>query len=277
MDPVSSTVRLRIAYDGTNFSGFQVQPDRRTVQGELEAALARVASRDVRVTAAGRTDAGVHALGQVVSIASEQTEGLDPGVLMRAMPSLLSADVAVTDAQLGPAGFDARRSAEWRSYVYLVWCSEARNPLYDRYALWVRDRLDHCAMAEALNSIVGTHDFTSFGRVRDDQTPQRRVVEATAVADGPFIRIRVTGESFLHQMVRSLVGTALEIAAGRKPVKWMRDVLEARDRAAAGPVAPPHGLALTDVGYREADWPRREPVVWPWSDRVVSHVERGCA
>jgi tRNA pseudouridine38-40 synthase len=105
----------------------------------------------------------------------------------------------------------------------------------------------------------------------------RRVIEATAVADGPFIRVRVTGESFLHQMVRSLVGSALEVATGRKPVDWMREVLDAKDRSAAGPVAQPHGLALTDVGYRDASWPRREPVAWPWSDRVLSHAERGCA
>jgi tRNA pseudouridine38-40 synthase len=272
-----SVVRLLVGYDGTNFAGYQIQPDQRTVQGEIEAALEQIARRPVRVRAAGRTDAGVHALGQVVSISSDQAEGLDADVLMRAMPSLLPADVAVLDAQTGPEGFDARHSAEWRSYVYLLWAAEAPNPLYRRFALWTRDRIDREALAGALRSVVGTHDFTSFGRVREDQTPERRVIEATAVADGPFIRIRVTGESFLHQMVRSLVGTALEIGTGRKPVEWMGEVLDARDRAAAGPVAQPHGLALTDVGYRDADWPRRLPVGWPWSDRVPSLSERGCA
>jgi tRNA pseudouridine38-40 synthase len=268
-------LRLLVAYDGTNFAGYQVQPDQRTVQGTLEDALGQIAHRPVRIRAAGRTDAGVHALGQVVSLDAAQAEGLDADVLMRAMPTLLPNDVAVVDAQSGPTGFDARFDAQWRSYVYLVWNAEARNPLYDRYALWVRDRIDHVALVGALRAVAGTHDFSSFGRLRSDQDPKRRVIEATAMADGPFIRIRVTGESFLHQMVRSLVGSALEVATGRKPVSWITDVLDARDRAAAGPVAAPHGLCLTDVGYRDAGWPRRTPGAWPWSDRVTA--ERGCA
>jgi tRNA pseudouridine38-40 synthase len=266
-------LRLLVAYDGTNFSGYQIQPDQRTVQGTLEAALERITQHQVRIRAAGRTDAGVHALGQVVSIPFESAEGLDPELLMRAMPSLLPSDVAVLDAQAGPEGFDARRSAQWRSYAYLLWAAQAPNPLYRRFAQWTADRVDTRVLNEALSTIVGTHDFSSFGRLRDDQTPLRRVIEATAVMDGPFIRIRITGESFLHQMVRSLVGTALEVATGRRPISWMREVLEARDRAAAGPVAAPHGLALTDVGYRDVDWPRRDPVAWPWSDRVVCRAE----
>lgn len=270
-------LRLLVAYDGANFAGYQSQPGQRTVQGVLEDALATLAGRPVRARAAGRTDAGVHALGQVVSIDDASPANLHPDVLIRAMPSLLPSDVAVVDAQAGPDGFDARRSALWRSYVYLLWCADAPNPLYRNYALWVRDRTDHCAMAEALRVLTGRHDFTSFGRLRPDQAPVRRVIEATAIADGPFVRIRVTGESFLHQMVRSMVGTALEVGTGRKPVSFVREALEARDRAAAGPVAPPHALALTDVGYRDADWPRRQPNAWPWSDRVVSHTERGCA
>lgn len=272
-----SDLRLLVAYDGTNFSGYQVQPDRLTVQGVIESALERIARREIRVRAAGRTDAGVHALGQVVSIEAEQAEGLNADLLMRALPSMLPADVAVLDVQAGPARFDARRDALWRSYVYLLWASEAPNPLYRRFALWTPDRIDHTALAAALRTVVGTHDFTSFGRVRPDQTPIRRVIEATAVADGPFIRIRVTGESFLHQMVRSIVGSALEVGTGRKPVSWMGDVLAAADRGAAGTVAPPHGLALTDVGYRGVDWPRRQPTAWPWSDRVMFDAERGCA
>ena len=268
-------LRLLVAYDGTNFAGFQVQPDQRTVQGVLADALGQIAHRPLRARGAGRTDAGVHALGQVVSV--EDSEGLDPEVVLRAMPSILPPDVAVVDAQLGPRGFDARISAQWRSYAYLLWCSPAPNPLYARYAVWVRDRIDVVLLGAALKVVVGNHDFTSFGRVRPDQTPERRVIEATVVQDGPFVRIRVTGESFLHQMVRSIVGTALEVALGRKPVSWMREALAARDRAAAGKVAPPHGLALTDVGYRNAAWPRRQPNAWPWSDRVVAHAERGSA
>ncbi|MEX2393487.1 MAG: tRNA pseudouridine(38-40) synthase TruA, partial [Actinomycetota bacterium] len=169
---MNKSLRLLVAYDGTNFSGFQVQPDRRTVQGVLEDALGQLAQRPVRLRGAGRTDAGVHALGQVVSL--EDADGLDADVVMRAMPSLLDSDVAVLDAQAGGDDFCARFSAQWRSYVYLLWCAEAPNPLYDRYTLWERDAVDHAALGEALRSIVGAHDFSSFGRVREDQTPMRR-------------------------------------------------------------------------------------------------------
>jgi tRNA pseudouridine38-40 synthase len=262
------TLRLLVAYDGTDFAGFQVQPGQRTVQGVLEDALATVAGEPVRVRAAGRTDAGVHALGQVVST---QTH-LHPDVVLRAMAGTLPADVAVTDAQSGPDDFNAT-SALWRSYTYLIWVSEAPHPLYRKYTLWPRKDIDTYKLDEALRNVVGTYDFSSFGRVRDDQTPVRTVTDASCVYDPPFARIRVTGESFLQQMVRSIVGTALEVAAGRKDPSWVRDVLAARDRAAAGQVAPPHGLTLTDVGYDAAPWPRRVPVSWPWSDRVGSMAE----
>src|SRR5581483_8217046 len=185
----------------------------------------------------------------------------------------LPADVAVVDAQEAPDDFDARRSALSRSYTYLVWASEAPHPLYRRYALWPRRSLDAYRMDEALRSLVGTFDFSSFGRVRDDQTPVRTLTAAACVYDAPFIRFTVTGESFLHQMVRSVVGTALEIGAGRRNPSWMSEVLEARDRAAAGPVAPAHGLTMTEVAYDAAAWPRRAPIGWPWSDRVDSSQE----
>jgi tRNA pseudouridine38-40 synthase len=269
------SLRLLVAYDGSAFAGYQVQPGARTVQGELSTALSTIAGRPITVRGAGRTDAGVHALGQVVSIA--ENGDLHPEVVMRAIPSLLPPDLAVLDAQSGPEGFDARRSALWRSYVYLLWCAPSRHPLYRKYAVWIRDRVDAGALANALRALGGTHDFTSFARVRDGQDPERTLLEASAVEDGPFVRIRVVGISFLHQMVRSLVGTALEIGTGRKPVSWMRDVLDACDRAAAGPVAPAKGLTLVDVGYDDAPWPRRPLVGWPFSDNTLGEVQVGCA
>lgn len=258
-----STLRLLVAYDGTDFSGFQRQPGERTVQGVLEGALTRLAGRNVRVRGAGRTDAGVHALGQVVSF---EDDSIHPDVLRRAMPGLLPTDVAVVDAQSGPDGFDARHSARSRSYVYLVWCGEAPHPLYRRYSLWARRSIDTCRLSEALAEVVGTHDFSSFARVREDQSSVRTVSDASCVPDLPMVRIRVTGESFLHQMVRSIVGTALEASSQKRPGLTMRDALAARDRAAAGTVAPPHGLTLTDVAYDAAPWPNRAPATWPWTD-----------
>jgi tRNA pseudouridine38-40 synthase len=273
-----TSLRLCVAYDGTDFAGFQSQPQQRTVQGVLEAALGRLAGSNVRVRGAGRTDAGVHALGQVVTLETHADPGaLHPDVVLRAMPALLPKDVAVVDAQPAAEGFDARMSATSREYAYLLWCGDAPHPLYRKYATWPRASLDSCHMSIALQSIVGTHDFSSFARVRDDQSPERRIIEARAVADGPFVRVRVVGESFLHQMVRSIVGTALEIGTGRKPVSWMAEVLEARDRAVAGAVAPAQGLTLVNVAYDGIEWPRRPAVTWPWSDAHHLREQRGIA
>lgn len=254
---------MLVAYDGADFSGFQRQPGERTVQGVLEDALTRLAGHSIRVRAAGRTDAGVHALGQVVSV---QDDSLRPDVVRRAMAGLLPSDVAVVDAQAGPDGFDARHSARSRSYVYLVWCGEAPHPLYRRYSLWARRTIDTCRLSEALAEAVGTHDFSSFARVREDQSPVRTVIDASCVPDLPMVRIQITAESFLHQMVRSLVGTAIEASEQRRAGLAMRDALAARSRAAAGTVAPPHGLTFTDVAYDAAPWPNRIPTTWPWSD-----------
>jgi tRNA pseudouridine38-40 synthase len=273
-----TAIRMCVAYDGTDFAGFQSQPSQRTVQGELEAALGKLARSTVRVRGAGRTDAGVHALGQVVTLETHADPGaLHPDVILRAMPALLPKDVAIVDAQTAPEGFDARMSAKSREYAYLLWCGDAPHPLYSKYAVWPQTSIDSCRMSLALQSIVGTHDFSSFARVRDEQSPVRTVIEARAVADGPFVRVRVIGESFLHQMVRSIVGTALEIGTERKPVSWMKDVLDARDRSAAGPVAPAQGLTLVDVAYEGIEWPRRQAVTWPWSDAHHLREQRGIA
>lgn len=272
-----TTLRLCIAYDGTDFSGFQRQPSQRTVQGVLETALEELTGEPVCVKGAGRTDAGVHALGQVVSFASSALNGDAPATIMRAMPKLLPRDVGVVDAQSGPEGFDARADARSRAYTYLLWCASSPHPLYSKYAVSPRTEIDASLLSQALRVVVGTHDFSSFARVRDDQTPIRTVTEAYAVADGPFVRVRVVAESFLHQMVRSIVGSALDVASGRKPVSWMTDVLEAKNRSAAGSVARPHGLTLVDVGYPDAPWPQRPIVTWPWTDVVHVPGQRECA
>jgi tRNA pseudouridine38-40 synthase len=267
-------MRLLVAYDGTNFAGFQAQPGQRTVQGALEHALAEIAQHPVRIKAAGRTDAGVHALGQVVSLSHDT---LDAEIVMRAMTSLLPSDVAVVDAQSGPDDFESRRCAKSRSYVYLLWNREAAHPIYRKYSLWTREKLDVRRMNESLGQIAGTHDFTSFGRVREGQSPERTIISAHAVEDAPFVRIAVTGQSFLHQMVRSLVGTALEVGTGKRPVSFVKDALDARDRAAAGQVAPSHGLTLVGVSYDGISWPRSTPVAWPWSDLCLPDAVRSCA
>ncbi len=266
--------RLTLEYDGTPFCGWQRQAGALSVQQVLEEAIERFSGERVGIQAAGRTDAGVHALGQVVSF---DAPDLDAGMVLRGMPALLPSDVAIVDAQAAPEDFDARVSARSRAYVYLLWCAEAPHPLYRRYAVWPRQSLDVRALSEALQALVGTHDFTSFGRVRSDQSPERTLMKAHAVADGPFVRIEIVAESFLHQMVRSIVGTGLEIALGRKGTGYMREALEARHRGAAGQVAPPHGLTLVDVAYDDAEWPQRPAVTWPWSALAYANSQRGCA
>ncbi|MEX0873582.1 MAG: tRNA pseudouridine(38-40) synthase TruA [Actinomycetota bacterium] len=270
-----TNLRLLVAYDGSKFAGFQVQPDQRTVQGVLENAL-RGLTRDeeLRIRGAGRTDAGVHALGQVVTV---DAPDLDAEMVMRAMPSLLPHDVSVLDVQPALGDFDARRSARSRIYVYLLWCCDAPHPLYRNYSLWIRDPVDVRLLDQALRKIIGTHDFTSFARLRPEQSPFRTIFDAGAVSDSPFVRIRLSGNAFLHQQVRSIVGTALEIAAGRKDIDFMRRALDARNRSVAGPVAAPEGLTLTDVSYDAVSWPRRPQVGWPWSDLSVSSESRWSA
>lgn len=268
-----ATLRLLVAYDGTEFSGFQVQRDARTVQGVLEGALAEMTSEPVRVRAAGRTDAGVHALGQVASL---RWSGPEPEAVLRATGGLLPADVGVLDAQWADDDFDARRSALGRSYAYLVWNHPVPHPLLRRWTLHLHDPVDPERLREALEVVRGTHDFSSFARVRPEQRPERTVRDVAVTADGPLLRIRITAESFLHQMVRSIVGSALQVGAGRRSLAWMREALLARDRAAAGPVASPAGLALEDVAYERAPWPRRPPVPWPWSQHVWTNPDVGC-
>lgn len=270
------TIRLLVAYDGTDFSGFQAQPGPRTVQGELERVLEALCGEPVRVTGSGRTDAGVHALGQVVSFDAP----LDAEAVLGGIQGLLPQDVTVVDAARGPDGFHARRSARWRAYTYLIWNDSVRHPVLDRFAAHVRRPVDDPALAEAIAAVVGTHDFRSFARVREDQSPVRTVLEATCEREGPLLRIRIAAESFLHQMVRSIVGTALDVATGRRQAASMAKALLAGDRSAAGPVAPARGLALVDVGYDDAPWPRRSPVPAPWASATdglgaIANTTRG--
>lgn len=259
---MSLPVRMLVAYDGTGFSGFQVQPAAPTVQGEIEAALERVYGQAVRIYGAGRTDAGVHATGQVVSF--DAPSDLDLERVQRSVNGQLAPSVSVLDIASGPEGFHARHSARTRAYTYLLYNHEAPQPLLDRIAVWEPRALDVDAFDAAMRAMVGHHDFSSFARVRDDQDPERTVLSAGASSSGAIVRCSIEAVSFLHQMVRSIVGSALEVAVGRRPVEWMSEVLARRDRAAAGQMMRPHGLTLSDVVYVDASWPGRPAPTWPW-------------
>jgi len=242
------TYRLDIAYDGTRFSGWATQPDRRTVQGELEAALERVLGEPTRLTVAGRTDAGVHALGQVASFTSERAA---PGTLRRALNALSGPDLAVYAVEPAPDGFSARHSARSRRYRYRLETASVPSPFERRRALhWPygfdRDRAERCAAI-----LHGIHDFTAFtptdGRHRHFR---REVLDAVWVEQGDSIlTLEIEADAFLRGMVRALVGTILEVAGGRREPADFERLLAGASRPEAGDTVAAHGLYLLRVSY----------------------------
>ncbi len=237
--------RARVEYDGTDFAGFQVQPGSRTVQGELEVALSRLSGdRRVVVHAAGRTDAGVHATGQV--IAFSYPGPLSMSQLQAALEALLPRDIGIHGLARVEAGFQPRHEATRREYRYTLW-NGPRSPLRERYALGVRGRLDVDAMAEAANALVGRHDFSAFGG--QHRQPIRSLYDVRVRRSGRTITIDVSGDAFLRHMVRSIVAALLRVGRGEATREDVAVALGSRRRAFAGAVAPPHGLCLRRVGF----------------------------
>ncbi len=246
-------LRARVEYDGTDFAGFQVQPAKRTVQGELEAALARLNGGDrIRVDGAGRTDAGVHALGQVIAVTWSGRLPVDE--VGRAMQALLPADVAVHDLRRAPAGFHPRFAARYREYRYTVW-NGPRSPLRERYALGVRVPLDTAAMAEAATALIGRHDFSAFAAA--DRQPVRTLHWVRVRRAGQVVTIDVAADAFLRQMVRRIVAALLGVGRGALDVAAVGEALASRQPAFNGAVAPAHGLCLRRVVLGRADGHRR--------------------
>jgi tRNA pseudouridine38-40 synthase len=242
--------RLVLEYDGSDFAGWQSQAQgERTVQATLAAALAEIATGPVRVVGAGRTDAGVHAEGQVAA-ASLDTR-LDAATLVRALNAKLPADVAVRDALPVPDGFDPRREAKGKLYRYGVWNGEEKSPLRRRRWHHVREPLDVLAMRGAAAALVGRHDFASFQGAGSSATSTVRTLTRAAVegeARGE-IRFELEGDGFLRHMVRNAVGTLLEVGLGRRDPGSLPALLAARDRTRAGATAPACGLTLVRVDY----------------------------
>jgi tRNA pseudouridine38-40 synthase len=235
--------RLTLEYDGTRFAGWARQPHARTVQGELERALAVLLRAPVPVTVAGRTDAGVHALAQVASYAGEP-------VAVRALNALLPADVAALACERAPAGFDARRDATSRAYCYRILRRPARSALCPGRALHLAAPLDRDALHACAAALAGTHDFTAFTPSRTEHVRfERRVLSAFWRERGELLEFWIEADAFMRHMNRVLVGTMLEVARGRRTLASFEELLAGRPRAAAGPTAPAHGLYLAGVGY----------------------------
>jgi tRNA pseudouridine38-40 synthase len=235
--------RARVEYDGTDFAGFQVNPGKRTVQGVLEDALARLGDGvDRRVDGAGRTDAGVHAAGQV--IAFTYGGGLSAANLESALAAILPRDVAVRDLREVPEAFNPRYAARYREYRYTVW-NGPPSPLRERTALGVRVPLDTAAMARAGSVLEGRHDFSSFGAA--DRNPVRTVHSVRVRRSGSLVTIDVRADAFLRGMVRRIAAVLLEVGRGKMNEDAVREALAARSPALDGATAPAHGLSLRCV------------------------------
>ncbi len=242
-----TTVRLDIEYDGTGFRGWAAQPGLRTVQGELEAALATVLREPVQLTVAGRTDTGVHALGQVASFV---TEAEAPEDLARRLNGVGPADIAVTRVVAAEDGFDARHSARSRSYRYRVLARPAPSPFEQGRALWWPHRFDLEALKACASALPGTHDFTAFTPTQTDHVRfDRDIHHASWEQEGDILSFRITADAFMRNMVRVLVGTMLEVGSGRRSQGSFTKLLAGAPRPAAGDTAPPHGLYLETVSY----------------------------
>lgn len=243
-------IALLVAYDGTDFQGFARQREGRTVQGSLEEALSQLLRVvDLRIVGAGRTDAGVHAVGQVVSF--EAPTGTDPGWVAERLNKRLGPEISVRAAAAVPDEFDARHSARKRVYEYTLYRATSPDPFLDRFTVWAPGPLNIAAMRRAARSFLGEHDFSSFCR-RGEGSMVRRVRTITIRPSDDRLVIRVVADSFCHQMVRSMVGFLLDVGRGKREVDEVPRALAARDRNKAGPVAPAKGLRLVSVGYPRA-------------------------
>jgi len=237
-----------VEYDGTDFAGFQVQARERTVQGDIEHALEAVTGQSARIVGAGRTDSGVHARGQVIAFSADWRHGT--AVLQRALNAVLAADVAIV--AIGPAtsDFHPRYSATSRTYHYTILNQEWRSPLWRRTAWHVTEPLDVDKMAQASRYLVGTHDFTTFGRPPEGRGDGVRTVTAAQwQACDNVLTFAIEANAFLYRMVRSVAGTLALVGGGRLPAEELPEMLQARNRSLIRQVAPAMGLCLTKVSY----------------------------
>jgi tRNA pseudouridine38-40 synthase len=249
-------LRLDLAYDGSGFRGFARQPDVRTVQGDIEIALGKLFGGEPRTVAAGRTDAGVHAVAQVMSV-FDAPDDADLIKIRDALNAMCAPNISVWQVTRAQPDFHARFSARSRTYTYAILQSDVPDPFLAGTTWYHPERLEVGAMNEAAGHLVGPHDFSSFGRLpeatdpNDPPSAERVLYDLKVTRSGSLVRIKARANAFIQQMVRSLVGTLAQVGEGRKDPTDMAGILQARDRGAAGPVAPPHGLCLVSVEYDE--------------------------
>ncbi len=241
--------KLTIQYDGTRYRGWQIQGNTdQTIQGKLEGVLSRLTGQPVEVHGSGRTDAGVHALGQVANV--KLPRPMEPSELLGELNRYLPADIGVIAVEPAPERFHARLNVRSKTYRYRIWNSAIPNVLERSYLYALPEPLDVAAMERAAADLVGTHDFRSFcGLKRFKKSTVRTITDIAITQDGAEVRLEFTGNGFLMRMVRILAGTLVEVGLGQREADTMPAVLAAQDRAAAGPALPAQGLALVRVEY----------------------------
>ena len=241
--------RLTIEYDGTDYHGWQVQPGLPTIQGALEDVMARIVGEPVHVIGAGRTDAGVHALGQVASFRAEFRH--PPDTFRLALTSTLPPDIVVTKVEEAPDGFDAQRSAYWKRYRYTLLTRPYPSALERRYTLFVPRPLELDPMTEAASILIGVHDFSSF-RAADSSArhPIRQVYAAEFRQEADHLHFEIIADGFLQHMIRIIMGTLLEVGRGKLTPTDVKAILEAKDRKQSSKTLSPHALCLLEVGYQ---------------------------
>ena len=259
-ETLDGTLVFRLGYDGAGFSGFAEQPGQRTVAGEIRRALETFLRRPVDLTCAGRTDAGVHAIAQYVSVPANEGElSIDRRRWMRAMSALLPDEIGLGEVYHARPGFSARFDARARTYTYRIVDGEVAPLLTRKVAWWHRGALDADAMDAAAQCLLGEHDFKSFCKVASAVgKPTCRNVQAVSftheenLGEG-CLAFTIRGNAFLHSMVRTIVGSLVEVGAHRRDASWLEEALAACDRRAAGPTAPAHGLCFMAVDYDDGE------------------------
>ena len=242
-------IKLTVEYNGTNYHGWQVQHSGETIQSVLEKAISTFVGQPTRITGAGRTDAGVHALGQVANFFCPKE--FDQHRIRRAFNALTPADITIKEVEIVPDSFDARRDGRSRVYEYRILNRPAPSPFYLTTALHVHDPLDLAAMRMAVRCLEGEHDFTSFQAGGCDAAHAVRKIYRTSLDQrGELLVYTIEATAFLRHMVRNIVGTLIEVGRGQRSPESFSELLKARDRTKAGPTAPPHGLFLVEVKYQ---------------------------